>query len=248
MPRSGSGGGFISVITEMTVDTGTASGILQSMKILDVPRSGSYQGLTSSRNRFGQYVRTRATPVNPNSTAQGLVRARLSANAAAWRTLTGAQREGWDSLGNSLSRTDSLGQTYTLTGFQMYVSVNNLKALAGDASVADAPALTTPSTILTATITLTAAALSIAYTPTPMPAATRLIVFASPQRSAGRQFEADLRFVQVTAAAAASPVNAYAAYVAKFGVPVVGNRVFFSLVSYSAGFESGPLSTSAVVA
>lgn len=235
-------------MTEITVDTGSASDILDTMKILDVPRSGSYQGVTSSRNRFGQYVRTRATPVNPNSTAQGLVRARLSANAAGWRALTGAQREGWDSLAGSMNRTDSLGQSYNLTGFMAYVSVNNNKALAGDAIVSDAPALVTPSTILTATITLTAAAFSVAFTPTPMPAATRLIVFASPQRSAGRQFEADLRYIAVSAAAAASPSNVYAAYVAKFGLPVVGNRVFLSLVSYSGGFQSGPLSTSAVVA
>jgi hypothetical protein len=218
------------------------------MKILDVPQSGSMAGTTSSRNRFGQYRRTRATPVNPNSTAQGLVRARMSANAAAWRALTALQRAGWSDLGSSMSRTDSLGQTYTLNGFAAYCSVNNCKALAGDALVSDAPALVTPSTILTATITLTAAALSIAFTPTPMPASTRLITYASPQRSAGRSFEADIRFIQVSAAAAASPVNAFTAYSAKFGTPVVGNRVFLSLVSYTGGFLSGPFLTSAVVA
>lgn len=218
------------------------------MKYLGDPSSGSVAGVTASRNRFGQYKRTRATPVNPNSTAQGLVRARMSANAAAWRVITGAQRAGWNDLGLSMVRTDSLGQTYTLTGFAAYCSVNNLKALAGDALVSDAPVLSTPSTILTATVTLTSASLSIAYTPTPMPASTRLILFASPQRSAGRAFEADLRFIQVSAAAAASPVNGLAAYTAKFGVPVTGNRIFFSLVSYFGGFESGPLLTSAVVA
>lgn len=218
------------------------------MKLLDVPQSGSMAGTTSSRNRYGQYRRTRATPVNPNSTAQGLVRARMSANAAAWRVLTAAQRAGWADLGASMSRTDALGQSYTLNGFGAYCSVNNNKAQAGDALVSDAPALITPSTVLTVTITLTAAALSIAYTPTPMPAATRITTFASPQRSAGRSFEADIRFIQISAAAAASPVNAYAAYVAKFGLPVVGNRVFFSLVSYAGGFQSGPFLTSAVVA
>jgi hypothetical protein len=147
-----------------------------------------------------------------------------------------------------MARTDSLGQSYTLDGFQAYCSVNNVKQLCGDATVSDAPALGTPSTILTATVTLTAAAFSIAYTPTPMPASTRLIVFASPQTSAGRSFTNDVRFIQVTAAAAASPVNVLAAYTAKFGVPVVGNRVFISLISAAGGFESGPLLTSAVVA
>lgn len=218
------------------------------MKILDVPQSGSVGGVTSSRNRFGQYRRNRAIPVNPATTAQGTVRARMSANAAAWRALTSAQRAGWADLGLSMSRNDALGQAYTLTGFMAYCAVNNNKDLAGDAAVADAPALVTPSTILTATITLTAASFSIAYTPTPMPAATKLVVYASPQRSAGRSYESDYRFIQIGGAAGASPLVVLTAYTAKFGVPVVGNRIFLSLVSYSGGFLSGPLLTSAVVA
>lgn len=147
-----------------------------------------------------------------------------------------------------MQRTDALGQSYTLNGFGAFCSVNNNKAAAGDASLTDAPALETPSTVLTATITLTAAAFSVAYTPTPMPASTRLFIYTSPQRSAGRSFEADIRLLAVTAAAAASPHNALAAYTARFGVPVVGNRVFISLQSYKGGFLSGPLLTSAVVA
>lgn len=217
------------------------------MKILDVPRSGSYQGVTSSHNRYGQYVRNRSMPVNPASSAQGIVRARLAANAADWRGLTALQRAGWESLGGQMQRTDALGQTYTLNGFAAYCSVNNNKALAGDASVSAAPALVTPATILTATITLTNAALSIAYTPTPMPASTRIVTYASPQVSAGRSFEADIRFIQVSAAAAASPVDAFTAYSAKFGTPVAGNKVFFALASYEGGFLSGPFLTSAIV-
>lgn len=218
------------------------------MKILDVPQSGSLAGQTSSRNPFGQYRRTRAIPVNPNTTQQGVVRARMSANAAAWRTLTGAQRAGWSDLGASMTRTDSLGKTYTMNGFMAYCSVNNNNVAAGNATVADAPALVTPATILTATITLTAAALSVAYTVTPLAAGSRLFSFVSPQRSAGRAFEGDYRLLAVSAAAAASPANLYAAYVAKFGLPVVGNRIFFSFTTYLTGFQSGPLVTSAVVA
>lgn len=218
------------------------------MKILDVPQSGSVAGTTSSRNRFGQYRRTRAIPVNPASSAQGVVRARLSANAAAWRGLTDNQRAGWSDLADSMNRTDSLGQAYNLTGFQAYCSVNNNLDLQGSATVADAPALDTPDAVLTAVATLDDSTFSIAYTPTPMPADTHLAVFASPQRSAGRNFESDLRFIQVTAAAAASPVNILANYTAKFGVPVVGNRVFYSLIAMRGGFRSGPLLASEIVA
>jgi hypothetical protein len=218
------------------------------MKILDVPQSGSQAGTTSSRNRYGQYRRTRATPVNPRSTAQGLVRARMSASAANWRALTAAQRAGWADLGLMMARTDSLGQTYTLSGFQAFCSVNNNLSMVGDASITDAPALVTPPTLLTATVTLTAAAFSIAFTPTPLPASTKLVAFCSPQRSAGRGFESDLRFITVSAAALATPFVLTTLYTPKFGVPVVGNRVFLSLVCMKGGFASGPLLTSAVVA
>jgi hypothetical protein len=145
-------------------------------------------------------------------------------------------------------RTDSLGQVYPLTGFQAYVAVNNNRLAAGDAVLADAPALTTPSAPTSVTITLTAAALSVAYTPTPLGAGERLFSYVSQQRSAGRNFEGDMRLLAVSAAAAASPANLFAAYQARFGTPIVGQRVFFTFQKYSGGFLSGPLSTSQVVA
>lgn len=218
------------------------------MKILDVPQSGSIAGSTSSRNRFGQYRRTRAIPVNPNSGPQATVRARLSANASTWRTLTDAQRAGWNDLALSFTRTNSLGQTYNMTGFQAYCLVNGNNLAAGNAAVATAPVLSTPAAMLTCVITLTAIAFSLAYTVTPLPAGARLFTYVSPQRSAGRAFEGDFRLLAVSAAAAASPANILAAYTAKFGVPVVGNRIFVCLKCFGGGFCSGPLITSAVVA
>jgi len=217
------------------------------MKMLDVPQSGSLAGQTSSRNRFGQYRRTRAIPVNPATSFQLVQRARMSSNAAAWRALTAAQREGWESLGAMISRTDSLGQAYTLNGFMAYCSVNNNKLDCGDAVVGDAPAIVTPVGLLTATITLTAIALSIAYTATPLAANTRLMIFVSPQKSAGRAFNGDYRLIAVTAAAAASPHNLLAAYTARCGVPVVGNRLFFSLTTYNGGFKGSPFAVSQLV-
>lgn len=218
------------------------------MKFLDVPQSGSEASSTYSRNRYGQYRRNRATPVNPASTAQGAARARLSTSAAAWRALSESQRSGWASLGALMVRTDSLGQSYSLNGFGAYTSVNSNRLAAGDAALSDAPAIVTPTPPATATVTLTAVAFSIAYTPTPLGAGVRLFAFLSPQRSAGRSFNGDFRLVQVGAAAGASPLNVLAAYTARLGVPVVGNRIFWSLHLYDDGFLSGPLLGSQVVA
>ena len=216
--------------------------------MLDIPRSGSQDSTTSSRNRYGQYTRNRSVPVNPNSTAQATVRARISANAAAWRDLTDLQRAGWASLGAQMTRSDSLGQSYTLNGFAAYCSVNNNNVASGGAVVAAAPALVTPPALLTATLTGTTATLSLAYTATPLGAGAKLFVFAAPQRSAGRTFEGDYRLIHVSAAAAASPANIFSAFQAKFGVPVVGNKIFVSALVYDSGFESGSIGATVTIA
>jgi len=141
-----------------------------------------------------------------------------------------------------------LGSTYTLTGFQAYCEVNNNKLAAGDAVVATAPTLVSPTGLVTATVTLTNAAFSIAYTATPLGAGARLFAYASPQRSAGRSFEADYRLIKVTAAAAASPFVILTEYSARFGAPVTGNRVFMALGVYTGGFVGAPLLVNQVVA
>lgn len=147
-----------------------------------------------------------------------------------------------------ISRTDSLGQTYTLNGFMAYCSINNNRLDAGDAVVSTAPAIVTPASLTTVTITLTAVAFSIAYTATPLPAATRAFIWCSPMQSQGRIFNGDYRLIAVTAAAAASPHNLLAAYSARLGTPVVGTRIFTKVETYNAGFKGSPFPVSQVVA
>lgn len=216
-------------------------------KILDVPHSGSIAGTTYSRNRFGQYKRTRAIPVNPNTTFQGQVRTRFGALTAQWSGLTDAQRTGWADLASGITRTDSLGQTYTMSGAECFMSINMNKLDAGDAIITDAPAKVSPTGLLTAVITTTGGTLSVAYTTTPLPTGARLFVYASPQRSPGRNFENDLRLIHKSAAAAASPANILADYTARFGAPVVGNKIFFSFQVYLSGFLSGPMMATKIV-
>lgn len=172
----------------------------------------------------------------------------MSINSAAWRGLTQIQRDGWESLGLQMNRTDSLGQSYSLNGFAAYCSVNNNRLAAGDAVLSDAPLIVTPTPPATVTITLTAASLSVAYTPTPLGTGIRLFMYASPIRNAGRAYESDLRLVAVSAAAAASPFVGFTAYQARYGSPVTGARVFFAFGTYNGGFLSGLLRTSQVVA
>jgi hypothetical protein len=218
------------------------------MKYLGDTSSGSKNGTTASRNRFGQYLRRRAVPVQPRTAAQIAVRARMSNNAAGWRGLTDAQRADWESLGSQITRTDSLGQTYTFNGFMAYTSVNNNNLAAGNAVVSTPPTLTDPGTLATVTLTLTSSSFSVAYTATPLGAGVRAFIFASPQMSAGRKFNGNYRLIAVTAAAAASPANILAAYTAVFGAPVTGNRIFTQVQLYLTGFLGAPFAVNQIVA
>lgn len=117
--------------------------------------SRSAGATTASHNRFGAYLRNRVMPTNPATAAQMAIRTNLTTLSQTWRTLTGAQRAGWASLGAMIIRTDSLGQTYDLTGFQAYLLVNRNLLTYGGTTVSDAPAYSPPAAITSATLTAT---------------------------------------------------------------------------------------------
>lgn len=94
------------------------------MKVLANPQSGSYQGLTASRNRYGQYIRTRAIPVNPDTISQQLVRQRFAALVTAAASLSDADITGWKDWADAHPRTDSLGQSIVITWQQAFIGVN----------------------------------------------------------------------------------------------------------------------------
>lgn len=87
--------------------------------------SGSVGGTTYSRNRYGMYRRSRATPVNPNTANQVLVRAAMTGLVNAWTSvLTGAQRDVWNDYAANVPVTDALGQSINLTGQNWYIGNN----------------------------------------------------------------------------------------------------------------------------
>lgn len=101
--------------------------------------SGSVGGLTASHNRYGQYMRARSTPVNPNTAKQVVVRSALASLSAIWQTLTGAQRIAWADYAANVPVLNKLGETVNLTGFNMYLRSNIPRLQAGLARVDDGP-------------------------------------------------------------------------------------------------------------
>lgn len=83
--------------------------------------SGSAAGATWGHNRFGQYVRRRAIPVNPNSPRQATIRAFLQAAVVAWQEQLGdSERNSWEVYAAAINWPTSLG-TVKLTGEMMWI-------------------------------------------------------------------------------------------------------------------------------
>lgn len=102
--------------------------------------SGSIDGLTYSRNRFGMYVRGRATPVQPNTDRQQVMRSAMQTLANMWtETLIEEQRNAWRLYASNVAMTDKLGQQIFLTGQQHFIR-SNLPAIQNEVEiVSDAP-------------------------------------------------------------------------------------------------------------
>ena len=107
-----------------------------------IQMSGSIAGNTFARNRYGNYVRARTVPVNPNSVGQQQVRAALGELTARWsQTLTNVQRVAWNLYGSSVEMLNRLGETVHLTGFNHYIRSNLALNRSGYPVVDDGPTI-----------------------------------------------------------------------------------------------------------
>lgn len=219
------------------------------MKKLNVPQSGSAADITASRNRFGQYDRTRAMPVQPRTERQTLIRGLLTEASQAWRGLTDAVRAAWNAYASVTPSLDSLGQTVYPTGHQRFVGLYVALSNAGLAVPPTVPVEAPPAPPIFDSISLfDDGTFTVSLTDAPTVAQPALIE-VSPQASAGVSFNGDYRFLLAATAQPVGGIDLAAAYTAKFGAPILGRRIFVrvSLINVDGG-KSLPAVTSAVVA
>jgi hypothetical protein len=124
-----------------------------------IQASGSIAGTTHARNRFGNYIRARTKPVNPNTTAQALMKGILSYIVNAWSaTLTPAERIAWATYAAAIAMKNRLGEVIYLTGFNHCVRSNSIRLCSDKVMKTAAPTvLSLPETDPTFSFTATAA-------------------------------------------------------------------------------------------
>jgi hypothetical protein len=195
--------------------------------------SGSAGGLVASRNRYGQYFRRRADPVNPNTDLQVAVRTWLRQAVNAWNAiLTDDERAAWNLYAANTPVIGKLGQMQTLSGQTMFVrTMISGFQIGGDvAAYATAPGIFNLGTFTAPVTTATVASgLSVAFTNTDYwaeDAGSALMIFQGrPQNGSRAFFKGPWRYTGKIVGAAVAPTSPEV-----FGSPpfalVAGQRVW----------------------
>lgn len=210
-------------------------------------------GHVLSKNRGGSYMRTKVTPVNPQTPDQVAQRNALTFLAQSWRGLSASQIAAWNAAVDNFKGTDIFGNIKTPSGLNLYMRLNlNLHSV-GASYITDPPAPSATDALLTLSAAAAAGAgtFTASFTPTPVPAGYKLLIRATAQVSPGKNFlKNKYRNIQVVATAGTSPANIFANYTAKFGSLVAGEKIGVSakLIDTTTGLASLALSTEIIVA
>jgi len=214
---------------------------------------GKIGGHVASKNRSGAYLRTKVTPVNKQSTAQMSVRSRLSDIASAWRSLTEAQRESWNSAVSDYAKTDIFGDTKNPTGSQLYQQLNNNLVNIGEAMIDTplSPAAISNMDSIALAVAAGAGTMVLTYSPV-IPATEKFIIRATPAVSAGVSFvKSEYRQIMVADSADVSPLSLATAYVETLGaIGAAGSKIFVQVIPVviATGQQGTQLSVSAIIA
>ena len=167
--------------------------------------------------------------MNPSSESQAAVRTAFGGWSPSWRALTQAQRDAWTALGLQMTRTDSLGQTYSLTGLQAYVSANQNLDLLGEAPISVAPILNIPAAPASMVLTVDNSPQTVSFTFTPPDAGFIIVIEATAPVSAGRSFMPRSEYKRLAQLddAETSPKTLTSEYAALYGTLPTGAKVFF---------------------
>lgn len=215
---------------------------------------GKEGGVIYSRNAFGSYIKTKVSPVNPQTSKQQVERGLMGNLASTWSTLSGAGKGAWDNLGAQVTRVNRFGDSTIYTGFALFMRLNRNLSTLGISAITTAP---TPPTLTPVQITSLAASvgggtINLGISPTSPGAAIYLVVYCTNNIVTGRRFVKNFyRLIHTAANPAASPVNLNTSFAAYFPAGMQLGASLFVKAKYvdsATGFDTTPDVASCVIA
>ena len=213
---------------------------------------GKLGGHVFTKTKSGATMRTKVTPVNPQSSAQAAARSRLGGNSQAWAALNEEQRVSWNALAAETSKTNIFGDQYFPSGKNLFTSVNNNLVMTGIPSISDTPNFGELPFIvdMTAAINTADKKIQLVIDLDGSTAGMALVIEATQPSSPGKyNFDGSYRQIVVSGdGAPPTHTELWGAYAAKFGMPALGKKVAFRAyyISTTAGNASPRFSVSAI--
>lgn len=196
-------------------------------------------GSVLSKNRYGNYIRNKTTPVNPQTTYQQNARSALAANSQAWGGLTEAQRNGWKALAQEMPFTDIFGDSKILGANALFVKLNgNLRKINGT-TISAAPTKVAVPGVINLSIAPTSALgvlsnIVLTFGPSTLPVGFSAAIYATPGVTPGKSFvKNQFRLISYWPAGEVNPLTIFGEYSLRFGTPAVGMKIFVRVVLVS---------------
>ena len=195
---------------------------------------GKLGGHVFTKTRSGATMRTKVTPVNPQSAAQASARSRLGGNSQFWAQLSEEQRLSWNSLASETSKTNVFGDQYFPSGKNLFTSVNNNLLLIGANRVESAPSFGELPFIVDMSVSVSKVdeKIQLSIDKEGELIGNTLVIEASKGMSPGRyNFDGTYRLIKTSLNGIIPDESAlWEAYTVKFGLPYVGSKIGFLLI------------------
>lgn len=203
---------------------------------------GKLGGHVFAKNRGGNYMRTKTTPVNPQTARQTIVRALFGAIASGWSALTQAQRNSFANLVEAYASTNIFGDLKKPSAIALHQKLNFNLGNSGQAQITTALApIEVPASLVTAAdYTVGSDALIIHAGVT---TGNKVLIFATAPMSQGTKFVKDkLRQIGVVdGSEVIVNYDFYAIYNSKFGAPASGDNVYIGVKTINDQGQASPL-------
>jgi hypothetical protein len=219
------------------------------MKTLDIPKSGKCGNIVAYQSRYGSCQRQLVVPANTQSPARQKRRRDFGGFAGAWgRVLSEEQRVAWNVAGPKVQSKTRLGSG-PLSGQQLFQGLNSARACIGKKElllVPPAPVIFEPNPAGQLTIRNREDGVRLLLKVTG-PVTEDIMVFGQAPCSAGRMKRRNVSFLGLLPAPQDGMSDITGIYVARYGEPRAGEKVFIVTRQQKDGWEGFDLETNEIV-
>lgn len=179
---------------------------------------GKLNGSVFSKNRSGNYIRNKVTPVNPQTAAQSRVRSMFGKISQAWRSLSDAQRASWNNSVQKFAETDIFGDMRNPSGKALFQKLNQNLLLVGQSMLNSCPSPADVGSFSIESVVFNEEQGGLTLTTVSDGSLLTYTVEATPPLSSGQTFAKNsFRRIGVYSSTGDTPIQLLEDYEAKFG-------------------------------